>query len=109
MDMRGEGYHMQDLRDFMKDWGFPGALVIIGILIFTGAVASPITETKDLLKAHVAATDSLKGEVIKVVRLLGVMCLNNAKNPESCIDAVIPAVGGSSEATTSVLKGALGK
>jgi ABC-type phosphate/phosphonate transport system permease subunit len=70
--------------------GLAVLLVIVGLLIFTGAVASPITETQNLLKVHTAATDDLKSEVTKVVRLLGVMCLSNAKNPESCIDAVVP-------------------
>jgi hypothetical protein len=93
----------------LMEHGLAVLLVIVGILMFTGAVASPITETKALLRSHVEATDNLKIEVVKITRLLGVMCLNNAKSPESCIDAVIPTVTDPTAATTSLLKGALTK
>src|SRR5690242_19704458 len=92
----------------LLEHGLAVLLVIVGILMFTGAVASPITETRGILADHVKATESLKVEVVKVVRLLGVMCLNNAKNPESCMDAVV-VVPPSESATTTLLKGALSK
>jgi hypothetical protein len=89
--------------EILNKFGFPTFVVCVFFLLYTGTFASPVTETSALLKAHVVATDNLNTEVKKVVRLLGVMCLSNAKNPESCIDAV------TTTETTVVLKGAMPK
>jgi hypothetical protein len=93
----------------LLEHGLAVLLVIVGILMFTGAVASPITETRLMVLKHNEDTVNLKKEVVKIVRVLGIMCLNNAKNPESCIDAVIPTDAEPTAGTTSLLKGALNK
>lgn len=64
-------------------FGFPVALVVVGILFASGAFSSPITETSDLLKAHVVSTNELGNEVKKVVRLLSIQCVKTA-NPVDC-------------------------
>lgn len=68
---------------FLDRFGFPVALVVVGILFASGAFSSPITETNDLLKAHVVSTNELGNEVKKVVRLLSIQCVKTA-NPVDC-------------------------
>jgi uncharacterized membrane protein (DUF441 family) len=52
-------------------------LLIIGILLFTGSVASPITDTN-------AKVTALEREIKKLVRLQAVMCTSLAKAPADC-------------------------
>ena len=68
---------------FLDRFGLPTALVIVGIMFGSGAFSSPITETSDLLKAHVVSTNELGNEVKKVVRLLSIQCVKTA-NPVDC-------------------------
>ena len=76
-------------RVFEK-YGFPTALVIVGLLFVSGSIASPITETRDVLKDHVTATNELSNEIRKLVRLQSVMCVKQA-SPAECIVALTPA------------------
>ena len=64
-------------------FGFPVVLVIVGILFASGAFSSPITDTNDLLKAHVVATNELAQEMKKLVRLASIQCVKTA-NPVEC-------------------------
>ena len=73
-----------------EKFGFPTALVIVGLLFVTGSIASPITENRDMLKEHVVATDNLTNEIRKLVRLQSVMCVKQA-SPAECIVALTPA------------------
>lgn len=73
-----------------EKFGFPTALVIVGLLFVTGSIASPITENRDTLKEHVVATDNLTNEIRKLVRLQSVMCVKQA-SPAECIVALTPA------------------
>lgn len=73
-----------------EKFGFPTALVIVGLLFVTGSIASPITENRDTLKEHVVATDNLTNEIRKLVRLQSVMCVKEA-SPAECIVALTPA------------------
>ena len=75
-------------RVFEK-YGFPTALVIVGLLFVSGSIASPITETRDTLKEHVTATNELIVEVRKLVRLISVTCVRQA-NPVECTNALTP-------------------
>jgi hypothetical protein len=76
-------------RVFEK-YGFPTALVVVGLLFVSGSIASPITENRDMLKEHVVATNELIVEVRKLVRLMSVMCVKQA-SPAECIVALTPA------------------
>ena len=76
-------------RVFEK-YGFPTALVIVGLLFVSGSIASPITESRDVLKDHVTATNELSNEIRKLVRLQSVMCVKQA-GPAECIVALTPA------------------
>ena len=76
-------------RVFEK-YGFPTALVIVGLLFVSGSIASPITENRDVLKEHVTATNELSNEIRKLVRLQSVMCVKQA-SPAECIVALTPA------------------
>ena len=75
-------------RVFEK-YGFPTALVIVGLLFVSGSIASPITENRDTLKEHVTATNELIVEVRKLVRLISVTCVRQA-NPVECTNALTP-------------------
>ncbi len=75
-------------RVFEK-FGFPTALVIVGLLFVTGSIASPITESRDALRDHVTATNDLSNEIRKLVRLQSVMCIKQA-NPAECVIALTP-------------------
>ena len=68
---------------FMDRFGLPTVLVGIGILFASGAFSSPITDTNDLLKAHVVATNELAQEMKKLVRLASIQCVKTA-NPVEC-------------------------
>ena len=68
---------------FVDKFGFPVALVLIGLLFYAGAIASPITETNSIVKAHVVATNELAGEMKKLVRLASIQCVKTA-NPVEC-------------------------
>ena len=72
-------------------------MLIICILMFTGSVASPITDTN--LKVT-----GLEKELKKVVRLLAVMCASNAKAPEACTLALTDPVAGGGTTVTTVVK-----
>lgn len=76
-------------RVFEK-YGFPTALVIVGLLFVSGSIAPPITENRDVLKEHVTATNELSNEIRKLVRLQSVMCVKQA-SPAECIVALTPA------------------
>ena len=75
-------------RVFEK-YGFPTALVVVGLLFVSGSIASPITENRDTLKEHVVATDNLTNEIRKLVRLQSVMCVKQA-SPVECTNALTP-------------------
>ena len=75
-------------RIFEK-FGFPTALVIVGLLFVTGSIASPITENRDTLKTHITETEDLRNETRKLVRLLSVMCVKQA-SPAECVVALTP-------------------
>ena len=60
-------------RVFEK-YGFPTALVIVGLLFVSGSIASPITESRDVLKEHVNATNELSNEIRKWGRRQSGMC-----------------------------------
>ena len=72
-----------------EKFGFPTALVIVGLLFVTGSIASPITENRDTLKEHVVVTNELIVEVRKLVRLMSVTCVKQA-NPVECTNALTP-------------------
>lgn len=76
-------------RVFEK-YGFPTALVIVGLLFVSGSIASPITENRDMLKDHVTETNELSNEIRKLVRLQSVMCVKQA-SPAECMIALTPA------------------
>lgn len=86
-------------RVFEK-YGFPTALVVVGLLFVSGSIASPITENRDTLKEHVVATNELIVEVRKLVRLMSVTCVKQA-NPVECTNALTPLTMSS---TTVVVK-----
>lgn len=82
--------HMGMWERVFEKYGFPTALVIVGLLFVSGSIASPITENRDVLKEHVNATNELSNEIRKLVRLQSVMCVKQA-SPAECIVALTPA------------------
>lgn len=81
--------------------GFPIFLVIVGLMFYAGAIASPITSTSELMKAHVAATQELAGELRKLVRLQALTCVKSVK-AEDCALALTEKAEATSR-TPSVL------
>lgn len=71
-------------------YGFPTALVVVGLLFVSGSIASPITENRDALREHIAATNDLANEIRKLVRLQSVLCVKQA-SPAECIAALTPS------------------
>ena len=72
--------------------GFPIFMVIVGLMFYAGAIASPITNTNDLMKAHVLATQELANETRKLVRLQSILCIRQAK-AEDCTLALTEMAG----------------
>jgi hypothetical protein len=83
--------------------GFPIFLVIVGLMFYAGAIASPITSTNDLMKAHVEATHDLSNELRKLVRLQSLMCVRQAK-PEDCTLALTEMATTTTKSSVLVVK-----
>lgn len=79
----------QGWERIFEKFGFPTALVIVGLLFVTGSIASPITENRDAMKEHVVATNDLSNEIRKLVRLQSVLCVKQA-SPAECVVALTP-------------------
>lgn len=58
--------------------GLSTVLVFIGIGMFTGAIPSPITETRDLAKMHVEDAAITKQQLGAQTKLLRIICQNTA-------------------------------